>query len=158
MHSVLAPHEQQVVDVVEEVFGSLVSEGRASMEVSVASERHGALIEIRPTRTGPCPFTIHCEAPGDLDLHIGLYELTTHIWMRRDWRGHVNALENELRAWLTALAAGAYEEKVRLTKRGEIKRGRGTLHLPDGPYRFSYSYLGALWRRASSETTDYSPY
>jgi hypothetical protein len=75
----LAPDEQRVLAAVETVLGPLVAEGRASLDGSPAADIHGALIEITPTRESACPVTIRCEGPGDLDLFVGRYKITTHI-------------------------------------------------------------------------------
>ncbi len=116
----LAADEQRVLTAVESVLGPLVAGGRARLDVSPAAGSQGALIEIKPTRESACPVTIHCEAPGDLDLYIGRYKLTTHIWKTCEWeRRDFAPLENELCEWLTALTAGRYEEEVRLTYDGD---------------------------------------
>lgn len=131
MTAAFAPHEQRVITVVEEVVGPLVAEGRVELNVSPASDVHGALVEVKPTSEGPCPVTIHCEVPRDLDLYVGRHELTTHIWKTREWkRGDFKALEDELRDWLAALVAGRYEEEVELTKDEDPSTASVTTHRP----------------------------
>lgn len=159
MTAALAPHEERVIRVVEEVVGPLVAEGRVQLNVSPASDLHGALVEVKPTAEGACPVTIHCEAPGDLDLYVGRHELTTHIWKTREWkRGDFKALEDELRDWLAALVAGRYKEEVKLTADGETGKGRGVIQLPSGPQRFTYSNVGTLGDRGPWQKVSYTAY
>jgi hypothetical protein len=135
------------------------ADGRASIEVSPASGSQGALIEIRPALETACPVTIHCEAPGDLDLYVGRHMLTTHLCKTGEWeRGDFAALEDELREWLTALVAGRYEEHVRLTRDGDAGKGRGVLELASGPWRFTYSNAGTLGRRGPWQKVVYTAY
>jgi hypothetical protein len=155
----LAPDEQRVLAAVESVLGPLVAEGRARLDVSPAAGSRGALIEIKPTRESACPVTIHCEAPGDLDLYVGRHKLTTHIWKTRQRkRGDFAALEDELREWLTALIAGRFEEEVQLTHDGDAGEGRGRLELLNGPWRFKYSNAPTLGKRGPSQTVAYTAY
>jgi len=159
MATELAPHEQRVVDVVDDVLAPLVADGRVLVAISPASDVRGALIEVRPSRAGACPVTIHCDAPGDLDLYVGRHELTTHIWKSREWKlGRFEALGAELRDWLTALVAGRYEEEVRLTDSGEPGKGRGTIHLEGGPHRFTYSHVPTVGSRGPWRKVSYLPY
>jgi hypothetical protein len=155
----LAPDEQRVLAAVESVLGPLVAEGRARLDVSPAAGSRGALIEIKPARESACPVTIHCEAPGNLDLYVGHHKLTTHIWKTGEWkRGDFAALEDELREWLTALTAGRYEEAVRLTHNGDAGKGHGRLELSTGPSRFKYSNAPTLGRRGPWQKVAYTAY
>jgi hypothetical protein len=155
----LDDHESRVLAVVREVFDPLVERGAASVNVLPADGARGALIEITPSSSTACPLGIHVESPGDLDLFIGPHSLTTHIWEASEWkRGNFGALETMLREWLLALTEGRYEEEVRLTAGGETGKGRGTIGLPGGPLKFTYSNLQTLGDRGPWQRISYTPY
>jgi hypothetical protein len=155
----LAPHEQRVLDVVESVLAPLVAEGRAELDVASGNEHIGAIIEITPTREDACPVKIRCEAPGDLDLFVGRYKLTTHIWSASEWkRGDFAALERHLREFLIALVAGRYREEVRLIHDGRAGKGRGIVDVPGKPWRFTYSRADSFWKRGPWQQVTYSAY
>jgi hypothetical protein len=155
----LETDEQRVLAAVESVLSPLLAEGRARLDVSPAAGSQGALIEVTPTRESACPVTIHCDAPGELDLYVGRYKLTTHIWKTREWeRGDFAALETELSDWLSALIAGRYEEEVRLTHDGQAGKGRGVLELSTGPWRFTYSNAPTIGKRGPWQKVPYTAY
>ena len=155
----LEEHEARVLAVVREVLDPLVERGAASIAISPADGARGALIEINPSSSGACRLGIHVESPGDLDLFVGRHGLTTHIWQGSEWkRGNFAPLETTLREWLLALTEGRYEEDVRLTPDGETGKGCGTIKLPDGDLRFTYSNLMTLGDRGPWQLVSYSPY
>jgi hypothetical protein len=157
--SELDPDERRVAAVVESVIAPLVERGRATLAVEPANESIGARFEIAPANAGACPVTILCDDPGDLDLLVGRHGLTTHIYRAREWAcGEHAGLEVELRAWLTALVEGRYEEQVRLTAGGAAAKGRGCLQLESGPLRFTYSSLGTLGKRGPWQKVEYTAY
>jgi hypothetical protein len=145
--------------LIRDVLKPTIDRGAAVVSVSPASGVRGALIEIKPTNGTACPLIIHVDAPGDLDLSVGRHELTTHIWEGPEWmRGNPEPLENALRQWLLAVVEGQYEEEVRLTRDGETGKGRGTIQLPSGPHRFTYSNLQTLGERGPWQRISYTPY
>jgi hypothetical protein len=147
-----------VLAVAESVLAALVHEGRARLAVSPACGSHGALISISPVLESACPVTIHCDEPGDLDLYVGRYALTTHLWRGREWdRGDFGALEDEVRGWLTALVAGRYTEEVRLTRDGKVGSGR-VVDLPSGTWRFKYSDASTITKRGPWRSVEYTAY
>jgi hypothetical protein len=150
----LEPHEEIVVRIAEEVIGPLVQEGRARLEVG--KERYGAVVTIEPARADACPVSIYCESVGEINLDIGRYSLTTHIWESRD----PVEFERRLVEYLTAIVEGRYEEKVRLRLDDETQagKGRGTLHLSSGPQRFTYSYCPSFGRRSGWRRVEYEAY
>ena len=155
----LTSDEQRVLAVADGVLAPLVDEGRARIVVSPAVGSQGALISITPTLESACPVKIHCDEPGELDLYVGRHELTTHLWKGREWgRGDTGALEDELREWLTAIAAGRYEEEVRLTRNGKVGSGRGVVDLPSGPWRFKYSDASTITKRGQWQRVEYTAY
>ena len=159
MSAELAPHEQRVLDVIESVLGPLVADGRAKLHVAGGNKHIGAIFQVTPTREDACPVKIRCEAAGDLDLFVGHYQLTTHMWNASEWkRGDYAALEDQLREWLTALISGRYREEVRLIKDGRAGKGRGILELPSGPWRFRYSKADSFWTRGPWERIIYAAY
>ena len=150
----LEPHEEVVGRIAEDIVGPLVQEGRARLEV--VKEPHGAFVTIEPARADACPVSIYCESVGEVNLDIGRYSLTTHIWESKD----PVEFERRLVDYLTAIVEGRYEEKVRLRLDDETQagKGRGTLHLSSGPQRFTYSHFPSFGRRSGWRRVDYAPY
>ena len=151
----LEPHEQLVLEIVREVVGDLVQDGHARLEVQPAGllGANRALFAISPAEPDACPVSLHCEAPGDLNLSVGRYALLIDVWERDPGK-----FAEVIRELLVAIVAGAYEEEVRLARDGTAGKGRGTFKLPRGPVTFTYSSLWTLGRRGPWQRIRYSPY
>ena len=79
----LEAHVRLVAEILDDVLGALVRGQLAMLEVEREGPNGETVFTIHPARPDACPVVVYCEIPGEVELFLGHYSLTGHIWERK---------------------------------------------------------------------------